>query len=289
MWRWFTTAWRAVVKGWHWFRRWLDRLSLVPGQWKDEVAALRGTYPDRESLQSILDGNSAEANVYDAAASRNLEDKKVIAFLGASLKQSAEPLVQAWLSRHSADLLAVAGIATLAMLPLVGARVDAHKKAARDAEAARRDKAPHAIATHDLPPYGTLEPADIEVKNTPSEEAARALRATLVGRYSTKLIAAGQTVNPDVLSSKKIDLGSFAILRLTLKLKPALEGRTLPSPASLLFSSRGTPAQGEAFSVVLLNLDADGITATVAVPQARMSEATKWIGNSDAHMGFSAR
>jgi hypothetical protein len=101
-----------------------------------------------------------------------------------------------------------------------------------------------------------------------------------------KPIAAGQIVTSNLLSSRQIDLGSSALLRITLKLKPSLEGRTLPSPVSLLFSGRGTPASGEVFSVVLLALDADGVTATIALPQTSMSNAAKWIGNSDAYVSF---
>lgn len=230
----------------------------------------------------ILDGSTVEENVYGAATAANLEAKKVIAFLGASLQQSAQPLAQGWLSRHSADLFAIAGIALLVMLPVLGTRVDTYK-------AARIEKAPHAIATRDLPPYTTLQPPDIEVRNARSEKDASVLSAGFIGRYPTKLIAAGQTVTSDVLSTKKIDLGSSAILYLNLKLKAALEGRTVPISASLLFSSRGAPASGEVFSITLLNLDADEVTATIALPKARMSEAAKWIGNSEAYVFFSTR
>jgi hypothetical protein len=278
--------WDSFVTRWRKIQRWRDRLERIPGKWKDEVAALRGAYPDRASLQAILDSRSAEAELHQAAAAANLDAKRLIAFLGASLQQSAEPLTRGWLSRHTADILLLASLAVLAMLPFLGSKMDARQKAARDAEAIRMAKTPHAIATRTLVPYVNIEPADVEPKNAASDKAAEALRAGLVGRYPLKPIAAGRIVTLNLVSGPQIDLGSSELLRITLKLKPALEGRTLPSPVSLLFSSRGTQASGEVFSIVLLALDADGLTATIALPQTSMSNAAKWMGNSDAYVSF---
>jgi hypothetical protein len=281
------SLWDRFVTRWRKIQRWRDRLERIAGKWKDEAAALRGAYPDRDSLQAILDLRSAEAELHQVAAAANVDAKRLIAFLGASLQQSAEPLTRGWLSRHGADLLLLASLALLVTLPVIGNRMDARQKAAQQAEAIRVAKAPHAVATRTLVPYLNIEPADVEPKNIASDKAAEALRAWLVGRYPVKPIAAGQIVTSTLLSSRQLDLGSSALLRITLKLKPVFQGRTLPSPVSLLFSSRGTPASGEVFSVVLLALDADGVTATIALPQTSMSNAAKWIGNSDAYASFS--
>jgi hypothetical protein len=72
-----------------------------------------------------------------------------------------------------------------------------------------------------------------------------------------------------------------------LKLRPALEGHTLPASADLISSNRGTPPDGEVFSIVLLGVDNDGYTATIAIPDVRLSNIAKWIGNSDAYVPFS--
>ncbi|MBZ5727743.1 MAG: hypothetical protein LAP87_22445 [Acidobacteriia bacterium] len=278
-----------VATPWRKFRAWRDRLDRVPGEWEAEIAALKPTYPGRNSLQSILDSGSGTPSVPSIAENANLDAQRVFEFLGASLQDSAEPLTLGWLSRHWADLFLLAGVALLAMLPYLGAKSDARQKAAGAARAARTAREPHAVASRDLLPYAPLRPGDLEAKAAKSAVEAQKLVAGLVGRYPLKQIPAGQTIGPDLLSKQTMVLSDYSVVRVTLKLKPALEARMLPRSADLLLSNRGTPPGGEVFSIVLLDLEADGLTATVAVPNARIADAARWIGNSDAFLSVPVR
>jgi hypothetical protein len=252
-------------------------LEQISGDWKDEIAALKKTYPDRTSLHAVLDEN-ADTSVTNLAKSMKLDDKRVFEFLGASLSQTTEPLVGGWLSQHWADLFLIAGVGTLMTLPALGPKSDFHIA-----------RLPCAIANHDLLPYVAVQAQDLDAKNTKSNEDAEKLLSGFIGRAPLELISKGQTISTEQLIDKEIVLTDAAILRVPLKLRPILEGRSLPAAAELLLSNRGTPSSGEVCSIVLLKLDADEPTATVAVPRARLLDIAKWISNSDAYVSFSIR
>jgi hypothetical protein len=273
------------MKGlWRRLASWLDRLERVPGEWTSEIDALKESYPSQSDLQTVLDDRSVDDRVMRLAAEKHLDPRRVFLFLEASLAQTAAPLTSSWLSRHWVDLCLLAGITILVMLPMLGPESESDQKARSTALAATK---PQAIAKHDLEPYVAIAPKDLETKNTKSENETQKLLADFIGRRPLKVIQAGDTIGTDQLIDKKIILTDSAIVRVTLKLGPALEGHILPAPAELLFSNRGTSPAGELFSVVLLNMDKDGLTATIAVPEARLSDVAKWIGNCDAYVSFS--
>lgn len=274
------------MKGlWRRLTSWLDRLERVPGEWTSEIDALKQSYPSQSDLQAVLDDPSDDC-ITRLAAEKNLNSKQLFLFLEASLAQTAAPLTSRWLSRHWVDLFLLAGIIIFVMLPRLGPESESDKKARSAALAAIM---PHAIAKRDLKPYVALQSSDVEAKNTKSADETQNLLADFIGHAPLKVIQAGDTISTDQLIDKKIILTDSAIVRVTLKLKPALEGHRLPAPAELLFSNRGTPPTGELFSVALLSIDNDGLTATVAIPQARLADVAKWIGNSDAYVSFSTR
>lgn len=251
-----------------------DRLERVPGKWANEVTALKKFYPDRSALQAVLDDGS-DTSVTSVAKKANLDSRRVFEFLGASLAQTAAPLTRSWLSRYWVDLFLLVSTGILVMLPMLGPTSNSDKEA-------MIATVRHAIAKHDLQPFVALQPLDLEAKNTKSDDETQKLLSGFVGRAPLKAIHAGETISADQLTDT-------SIVRVTLKLRPALEGHTLPASAELLFSNRGTPPSGEVFSVALLCLDTDGLTATLAVPEARLSNVAKWIGNSDAYVSFSNR
>ncbi len=274
-----------MARPWDRLTRWPDRLERIPGKWKNEIATLKPSYPDRKALQAILDGNS-DNSVKSVAAKLDLDPKRVFEFLGDSLAQSAAPLTRSWLSRYWADLFLLAGIGFFVMLPILGPRSSSGKEAISAVEA---KTIPLAIAKRDLQPYVALLPGDLEAKNTKSSDETQKLLAGFVGRAPLKVIHAGEIISTDQLIDKEIVLANSSVVRVALKLKPAPEDHTLPASAKLLFSNRGTPPSGEVFCVVLLSLDADGLTATLAVPEVQLSNVAKWIGNSDAYVSFSTR
>jgi hypothetical protein len=257
---------------------WLDRLERVPGEWTSEIDALKQSYPSQSDLQAVLDDPSDDC-ITRLAAEKKVNSKQLFLFLEASLAQTAAPLTSSWLSRHWVDLFLLASIIIFVMLPRLGPESESDKKARSAALAAMM---PHAIAKRDLQPYVALQPSDVEAENTKSAHEKQNLLADYIGRVPLKVIRAGDTINTDQVTDS-------AKVRVTLKLKPALEGLTLPAPVELLFSNRGTPPTGELFSVALLSIDNDGLTATVAIPEARLADVAKWIGNSDAYVSFSTR
>jgi hypothetical protein len=270
---------------WRRLTSWPGRLERIPGKWESEIRAFKPLYPDRSALQAVLD-DASDTSVTSVAAERSLDPRRVFEFLGASLVQSAAPLTRGWLSQHLADLFLIAGIGILLMLATLGPNSDSGKKAMSANQAATT---PHAIATRDLQPYVALQPQDLEAKNTKSDDEKHNLLSGFIGRAPLKVIRAGQTISVDQFIDKKIILTESSIVTVALKLRPALESHTLPASAELLFSNRGTPPSGEVFSVVLLSLDTDGLTATVAVPEVRLCNVAKWIGNSDVYVSFSTR
>jgi hypothetical protein len=270
---------KGTSGGWH------GRLGRVPGIEGPEVDRLKRKYPDQNALQAVLDDNSDSPPIQRVAKDANLDAKRVAELLGASLQQSADPLLSGWLDRHWADLLLIAGIVFLAMLPKFGTMVDPGKKARAAAEAAK----PHVIARRDLLPYMPLEAGDLQAMNASSSEAGSKLVVGLTDRYPKQPIKKGQTIDAASLSEATAALKQFSVLRVGLKLKPVLEGRPLPSSANLLLSSRSTPPSGAVFPIQLLNVESDGLTATVAVRDEHVAEAAKWVGNSDAFLSFPIR
>lgn len=278
-----------ISRLWDKIIRYHHRLERIPDIEDDEVdRLLRQGYLDQIALQSALDNSNqgpAIPAILRIARTTNLDHKRVAELLGASLEQSSEPLTGGWLSKHWPDLFMVASILIILMLPVLGGMADA----ARKEDANQTEQQPHAIAMRDLVPYVPLEPSDLQSKNTKSSAEASKLIAGLTNRYPTQLIKAGTTVEAANLSKNTAKLTHFSVLRVSLKFKPALEGVFLPSFADLLLSARNSPQAGAVVSVELLNLDTDGLTATVAVPDERVSDVAKWIGNSDAYLLFRSR
>jgi hypothetical protein len=82
-------------------------------------------------------------------------------------------------------------------------------------------------------------------------------------------------------------LQNFSVLRIVLIQKPALGGRTLPLTAILVTSRREHPARECIFQIQLLDLDKDGVSATIGIPGNQVTELGRYLGNSDVYLTFS--
>jgi hypothetical protein len=265
---------------------WKPRWARLPRRWgslsqidKNWIAGLRSSYPTQEAMQALLDeGEKVSALDTMAKSPPALQPVHYAEILAASLKRSASPLTGGWFSAHWADLATIAVVSLLFMLPTLG-RMTERQRGVGDG--------PRTVAARDLLPYHPLAIDDVKAVS-PSPEAAKALVAALAGRYPVRLIKAGQTIDSDWLSTGTFPLGNVAILRVALKLKPAVESRSFPSAATLVLSARDvTPPGGEAFPIEVLHLDPDALGGVIAIGEGRAPELGKWLGSSDAFLIFS--
>jgi hypothetical protein len=247
---------------------------------KSEIDKMRLKFPDQDLLQATLD-DSTEGNAIQRVADvAQIDTKKAAELLGVSLRQTADSLVRSWLSRHWADLILFVGIIFLALLPKLGELADTWAAAVDGADKLQ------VVAIRDLPPYAPLESSDFKATNMESPDDTSRFVARLVGRYPMRLIKEGETIVSDSLSTSKLHLKDFSVLHVNLKLKPAVEISSFPSRTDLLLSGRDVPQSGAIFSIHLLNLEGDGLTATVAIPNASVHEVAARLGSSEAYLIF---
>jgi hypothetical protein len=249
---------------------------------------LERTYPDRETLEATLDRTPAkgEPGELERLATLHGADKaNVAALLGASLARSAERLTAGTLSRHFADVVVVASVVVLAMLPGLASRNASNAEVkASQARAKTRIE-----ATHDLQPYVPLQAGDVEAKGAQTPTETGAVVAGVTGRYLLRATKAGDTVEDAIVSKGKPALAQFSILRVTLKAKPVFEVHSLPITVDVLLSARAGPPAGLVVRAELVDLAKDRINATLAIPDTALLEATQFLGGGDVYLALPVR
>jgi hypothetical protein len=184
------------------------------------------------------------------------------------------------------DVLLAGGIVILVALPFLARCQEADNKAEARAATAVALARPRLEAAHDLAPYVPLQAGDVVARGTKTAQEAGALAASVVGRYPPGAIAKGKPVEPAQLSKRPTALVRFSVLRVALKAKPAFDASSFPIVVSLVLSARGAPPTGVVLDGELFALEPDGVTATVAIPEARISEAAQFLGNADAYVAL---
>jgi len=269
---------KAGIKAWNkaWNKAWIETLN--------------NAYVDQQELQGALDdtpGLGPRPLVVKRVASRLSRTETEAAWLlGTSLAGSARRLATGGLSRHLFDALIVGGIAILAILPVLAWRQAVGNDAEAKANAAAALARPRLEATHDLAAYVPLTAGDVVARATKTPLEADALVANAVGHYPPSTIEKGKTVEPPRLSKRRTALVRFSVLRVALKVKPAFDVSAFPISVNLVLSARGAPPAGAVLDGELFALEPDGITATLAIPEARVPEAARFLGDSDAYLAL---